>query len=251
MYSHLMNSHYFVIFNAIACCLIYSQQAYAKTAWDSPLHRQCLFTNQTTKFRLLRQQNDFDKRVRKVLIDPSNFSSRKSFDIQGNPLIKRPNLIVLHETVYGIQSVITTFKTYHPNDFDQGSYHVAIDENGNLFEFLPDHLRAFGAGNSSFNTESVQTSKNIPPSVNNFSLHVSLESPIDGEDADEAHSGYSEAQYDSLAILLSRWMKKYSIPFHRITTHKFIDRSGERLDPRSFDWSKLQERLAGIGALCR
>jgi len=29
-----------------------------------------------------------------------------------------------------------------------------------------------------------------------------------------------------------------------------VDLGGERGDPRSFDWSKLQDRLAALGDLC-
>jgi N-acetyl-anhydromuramyl-L-alanine amidase AmpD len=87
-------------------------------------------------------------------------------------------------------------------------------------------------------------------SVNNFALHLSLETPLDGEDADSAHSGYSSRQYDALAVVLATWMRRYRIPFEHITTHRHVDLGGERADPRSFDWSALQVRLAALGVLC-
>ena len=41
-----------------------------------------------------------------------------------------------------------------------------------------------------------------------------------------------------------------TLPPAAITTHRHVDLGGERDDPRSFDWSKLQTRLAALGDLC-
>jgi N-acetyl-anhydromuramyl-L-alanine amidase AmpD len=87
--------------------------------------------------------------------------------------------------------------------------------------------------------------------VNNFALHVSLETPLDGEDNAPEHSGYTASQYDALALLLAQWMRRYGIPPERITTHAHVDLGGERADPRTFDWQALQQRLAALGLLCR
>ncbi len=75
--------------------------------------------------------------------------------------------------------------------------------------------------------------------MNNFAYHVSLESPGDGRNENRYHSGYTQEQYQSLAWLLA----KTSIPDERITTHRNVDRSGSRFDPRSFDDSKLTSLL--------
>ena len=34
------------------------------------------------------------------------------------------------------------------------------------------------------------------------------------------------------------------------TNHRAVDLGGERADPRSFDWGRLQTRLAALGMLC-
>ena len=39
------------------------------------------------------------------------------------------------------------------------------------------------------------------------------------------------------------------LPPAAITTHRHVDMGGERSDPRSFDWSALQRRLASLGDL--
>jgi N-acetyl-anhydromuramyl-L-alanine amidase AmpD len=110
--------------------------------------------------------------------------------------------------------------------------------------------RAFGAGNSAFRGEWAITNPKVRGSVNNFALHVSLETPADGEHTGLVHSGYNAAQYDALAALLAVWMERFPIPPARITTHRAVDLWGERADPRSFDWEALQVRLESLGLLC-
>jgi hypothetical protein len=66
--------------------------------------------------------------------------------------------------------------------------------------------------------------------VNNFAYHVALESPPDGNTNAPTHSGYTTPQYQSLAWVVAQT----GVPDDRITTHKAVDRSGQRMDPRSF-----------------
>jgi N-acetyl-anhydromuramyl-L-alanine amidase AmpD len=186
-----------------------------------------------------------------VAIHPTNYGERFRQDVFGRPLERRPRVIVLHETVYGIGSAINTFVTPHPRDQDQVSYHALIGQDGTVVQVLDPDKRAFGAGNSAFDGAWVVTNPSVAGSVNNFALHLSLETPLDGEDADSIHSGYTEAQYDALAVLLADWMLRYSIPYQNITTHAYVDLGGERSDPRSFSWQALEVRLQALGLLCR
>jgi N-acetyl-anhydromuramyl-L-alanine amidase AmpD len=87
-------------------------------------------------------------------------------------------------------------------------------------------------------------------SINNFALHISLETPIDGENEGPGHSGYSAAQYDALAVVLADWMGRYPIRPEAITTHRHVDLGQARSDPRSFNWSELQRRLAALRLIC-
>jgi hypothetical protein len=171
-------------------------------------------------------------------IHPTNFGDRYSHDIYGKPLNNQP-LAVLHETVGSFSSTINTFRTPHKHDSHQVSYHALIALDGTIIYLVPSDKRAFGAGNSVFESpsgiESVKTKHNLPPSVNNFAYHISLETPPDGRGNQATHSGYSDRQYHSLAWLLAM----SSIPDERITTHKAVDRSGHRFDPRSFDFAKF------------
>lgn len=221
-----------------------------QTAWASPLRPQCTSAEAKLRQRLLALQASLPSRLRRLKIDPSNYGERYRRDIFGNPLDPSPAVVVLHETVYGLSSAINTFTTHHPDDDDQVSYHVLIGEKGQIVQAVDPDKRAFGAGNSAFKGRWVITNPQMNGSVNNFALHLSLETPLDGENDAPRHSGYSSAQYDALAVVLADWMRRFQIPADHITTHRHVDLGQERADPRSFNWQALQQRLAALGALC-
>ncbi len=173
-----------------------------------------------------------------ALIDPSNYGDRYLKDINGKPALYEP-IVVLHETVGSADSAINFFRTPHPNDNDQASYHTLIRRNGTVVYLVPPDKRAFGAGNSVFKGVAVRTNPNFPGSVNNFAYHISLESPPDGGGNSYQHSGYTSAQYQSLAWLVA----KTGVPDEHITTHRSVDRSNSRIDPRSFRMSQFMTLL--------
>jgi hypothetical protein len=172
--------------------------------------------------------------------DPSNYGERFATDINGVPVYNQP-IIVLHETSNSAQSAVNTFTTNHNNDeTKQVSYHTLITLSGQVVYLVPPDKRAFGAGDSVFESvsgsETVQTNANLKPSVNNFAYHVSLETPPDAWDKNvPSHSGYTDAQYNSLAWLIAQ----SEVPDDRITTHRSVDRSGQRIDPVSFDFERF------------
>ncbi|MBE9063913.1 peptidoglycan recognition family protein [cf. Phormidesmis sp. LEGE 11477] len=173
------------------------------------------------------------------LADPSNYGERFAVDVTGAPA-SNDFIVVLHETVGSASSALNVFARHNPRDEDQVSYHTLVGLDGTVYYIVPPEQRAFGAGNSSFVTtageETVATNPEFPSSVNNFAYHISLETPPDGQNNNYSkHSGYTEAQYRSLAWLLART----TVPDYRITTHKAVDRSGSRSDPRSYEPSRL------------
>lgn len=190
-----------------------------------------------------------------AFVDPTNYGDRFLNDINGNPADLEP-IIVLHETVGSASSALGMFQTFHRNDDDQVSYHTLIKRDGTLVYLVPPDKRAFGAGNSAFmganGLETVKTNPSFPGSVNNFAYHISLETPYDGNHNGYSHSGYTQAQYKSLAWLVA----KTGVADERITTHKAVDRSRSRIDPRSFSnttfFSLLnaQPRTAEIAIRC-
>lgn len=174
--------------------------------------------------------------------NPTNYGYRFLTDALGNPVTNAP-IIVLHETVGSASSAINTFRAAQLRDADQRSYHALIRRNGTVVYIVPPEYRAFGAGNSVFvganGPEAVLTNPQFPPSVNNFAYHISLETPSDGRGNGRQHSGYTQAQYQALGWLVART----GIPSDRITTHRAVDRSGSRLDPRSFDGQQFLRAL--------
>jgi hypothetical protein len=177
-------------------------------------------------------------------VNPTNYGDRFATDVNGATLQNEP-IVVIHETANSASSAVNFFRTPHTDESVQASYHSLIKQDGTVVYLVPPDKRAFGAGNSVFvgvnGAETVQTNPNLPPSVNNFAYHVSLETPPDAWGAKniQGHSGYTEAQYYSLAWLIAQ----SQIPIERITTHQAVDRSGQKVDPLSFEPEKFLSLL--------
>ncbi|HEY9826561.1 MAG TPA: peptidoglycan recognition family protein [Stenomitos sp.] len=175
----------------------------------------------------------------RIAIDKTNFGDRRTKDVKGRP-VNQPLLIVLHETTSTADSAVNAMLTPHPRDEDQVSYHAIVRQDGAIIYSVDPLKRAYGAGNSAFNGEQVQTNKALAASVNNFAYHISLETPMDGyDDKAPEHSGYTSQQYGSLAWLIAH----SGVDPQRITTHAAIDQAGERQDPRSFEMDRLLQML--------
>lgn len=174
---------------------------------------------------------------------PTNYGERVTKDIYGAPVNNQP-IIVFHETAGSALGAIEFFQTPHPDENVQVSYHTLIELDGTIVYIVPPDKRAFGAGNSVFDSdkgkESVKTNPKFAPSVNNFAYHISLETPQDGwNNQNPTHSGYTEEQYNILAWFIAQ----SNVLDHRITTHRQVDRSGQKVDPRSFDFPKFLNLL--------
>lgn len=174
--------------------------------------------------------------------NPTNFGPRFTQDINGNP-VNNPMIVVLHETVGSGSSALNTMQTPQPDESRQVSYHAIILLDGTIAFVVPPEFRAFGAGNSVFNgpygPEAVKTHPIFPASVNNFAYHISFETPVDGRHNGATHSGYTPAQYRSVAWLVART----GVPENRVTTHRAVDRSGQRRDPRNFNTQAFSQLL--------
>lgn len=239
--------------------LKWRDQLLARGAFDLSRFRQASKTVSQTgdKTTLEADQADtsYAPKEQVTFVDPTNYGDRYLNDINGKPADLEP-LIVLHETVGSANSAISLFQTFHRSDDDQVSYHTLVKRDGTLVYLVPPDKRAFGAGNSVFvganGTEAVKTNPTFPASVNNFAYHISLETPYDGNHNGSTHSGYTQAQYQSLAWLVART----GVTDERVTTHKAVDRSRSRIDPRSFSTTtffsllKAQPRTAEIAIRC-
>jgi N-acetylmuramoyl-L-alanine amidase len=178
----------------------------------------------------------------RILVHPSNFGVRFKKDLRGHS-IHNKLLIVLHETTSQTAGAVNEMLMPHAKDQDQVSYHTIVRQDGTIVYLVDPIKRAYGAGDSIFKSskgsETVQTKKSLAPSVNNFSYHISLETPPSGYHNDLQHSGYSYDQYRSLAWLIAH----SGVESNRITTHAAIDQSDQRQDPRSFDLVGLHTNL--------
>ena len=181
---------------------------------------------------------------------PSNYGSRDPSDAWGRPLDASPQLIVVHETVISGPQTVAFFQTDHPENDQQASYHLLIDRDGSRLRIVPDEKRAYGAGMSAFGDVTQRPKPTSVGSINNIALHVSLVSPADGRDDQDGHSGYTDAQYKTLAGQVLLWQASFGIPMTRVTTHAAVDRSHSRYDPRSFRWNRFDLHYRDAVAAC-
>lgn len=185
-----------------------------------------------------------------ALAHPSNFGERETRDGWGRPIKAIPQLIVLHETVISGPQTVVFFQTNHPEDDQQASYHLLIERDGSRLRIVPDEKRAFGSGMSAFGDATQRTKPTSVGSINNIALHVSLVSPPDGRDDRDGHSGYTDAQYKTLAGQVLLWQAAFGIPMTRVTTHAAVDRSHSRYDPRSFRWDRFDKHYQAAVSAC-
>ena len=183
--------------------------------------------------------------------NPSNYGTRQATDWKGRPVANKPALIVLHETVVDESTAVNLFQSTRTSDAQQASYHMLIGRDGRRLRLVADSERAYGAGDSDFKGMAVQLKPGFQPSLNNVALHVSLVSPPDGADGERGkHSGYTNAQYRSLASQIAQWKVLYGIGSGMVVTHQEVDRSGSRRDPRSFNWAHLDQNLRSQWLAC-
>ena len=220
------------------------------SAWVSPLTRQCSNIDPSVRQRLETQRSKLSELRESVPADVSNYGERWRSNPWGDKLNPVPRMVVLHETVYSLNSALNTFLTPHPRDEDQVSYHTLVGLDGSIVDVVDPLKRAYGSGYSAFLGEWAVTNAEFQGSVNNFALHLSLETPRDGHDGEGRHSGYTSRQYDALSLVLDDWLERFQFQASSITTHRHVDLGGERGDPRSFSWDELQTRLAALGRLC-
>ncbi|MEB3335246.1 MAG: peptidoglycan recognition family protein [Cyanobacteriota bacterium] len=182
--------------------------------------------------------------------DPSNHGERQRRDVHGRDVPHGPQLIVLHETVISEADTLKLFRTPHPRDKDQASYHLLVSPTGERLRLVADEQRAYGAGMSAWGDMSVRIRPTSPGSINNVALHLSLVTPPDGRGDTPAHSGYTSAQYTTAAAQVLLWQARWGIPLNRLTTHAAVDRSRTRVDPRSFRWARFERAWREAATTC-
>jgi N-acetylmuramoyl-L-alanine amidase len=132
------------------------------------------------------------------------------------PSLTPPRLIVVHYTMSDTaQSCLDWFR--HPDS--KVSAHVVIDTDGTTYRCVPDHEKAWHAGESEFWGVS---------DVNRFSLGLEL--------AGHGTTPPPPAQYDAAVRVVTDWAMAYKIPLHAIVGHQHVS-PGRKADPGpKFPW---------------
>ena len=133
--------------------------------------------------------------------------------------------IVLHATVFNtVGEVIEEFSDPH----SRVSAHYTIDRKGNLVCHVPEHLRAWHAGQSRM--------KDGRERVNDFSIGIELVNLNDGEDP------FPEEQIQALRRLVKAILSRH--PIRYIVTHsECADPPGRKTDPAGFQKSWVEGLL--------
>jgi N-acetylmuramoyl-L-alanine amidase len=177
-------------------------------------------------------KREYNREARKlgktlIKINPDTIKNQKIDVLKSqNFSLRKPNLIVIHHTDQ--DSCQETFKTFALKR-TQVSSHYVICDNGNITQMLNDLLRGWHAGGGSWG-------KNTD--INSVSIGIELDN--NGEEP------FSDAQINSLILLLQKLTEKYKIPMQNIVGHADIA-PGRKVDPSAlFPWEKLAENGFGI-----
>ena len=135
----------------------------------------------------------------------------------------------------------------HPRDEDQVSYHTLVGLDGSIVDVVDPLKRAYGAGYSAFHGEWAVTNAEFQGSVNNFALHLSLET-LERPECAGRHSGYTPVNTTPW-LVLDDWLERFQFPPSAIITHRHVDLGGERGDPRSFSRAEPRCGLLHFDAL--
>jgi N-acetylmuramoyl-L-alanine amidase len=173
-----------------------------------------------------KQSKEFAKLLREYpLKDSAGLAYAADWVGTTNFSIRRPNFVVIHHTAQN--SCDETLKTFTLKR-TQVSAHYVICRNGTVHHMLNDLLRAHHAGLGKWGNISDMNSESIGIEIDN-----------------NGSEPFSEAQINSLLLLLDRLKKAYNIPQANFIGH--MDWApGRKVDPsRYFSWKVLAD--SGFG----
>ncbi len=140
--------------------------------------------------------------------------------------IRKPNLVIIHHTAQdSLQETIRTFSLKKT----QVSSHYVIGKNGKVIQMLNDYLRAWHAGAGSWGKST---------DINSTSIGIELDN--NGEEP------FSDAQINSLLLVLAKLKKDYNIPTQNFIGHSDIAPTRKNDPSAFFPWQKLAENGFGI-----
>ncbi|MBI3139738.1 MAG: N-acetylmuramoyl-L-alanine amidase [Sphingobacteriales bacterium] len=179
-------------------------------------------TNKTYK----KQVKEFSKLLKEYPVrDSAGLSYAPDWVGTTNLSMRRPNFVVIHHTAQN--SCTQTLKTFTQTK-NPVSAHYVICRDGTVHHMLNDLLRAHHAG------------------VSKWGNNIDLNSSSIGIEIDNnGFEPFTDAQINSLLLLLGRLKKAYAIPVANFIGHADIA-PGRKVDPsRHFPWQKLAENGFG------
>lgn len=144
-----------------------------------------------------------------------------------NFTMRRPNYVIIHHTAQN--SCDQTIKTFTTQDTREVSAHYVICKDGTVHHMLNDLLRAHHAGISKWGNTTDLNSSSIGIEIDNNGFEP-----------------FTDAQINSLTILLERLKKAYSIPTANFIGHGDIAPTRKNDPNWRFPWKQLSEKGFGL-----
>ncbi|PZX60280.1 N-acetyl-anhydromuramyl-L-alanine amidase AmpD [Algoriphagus ratkowskyi] len=140
--------------------------------------------------------------------------------------IRKPNYVIIHHTAQdSLKQTINTFTLSRT----QVSSHYVVGRDGEIVQMLNDYLRSWHAGNGRWGNDT---------DLNSASIGIELDN--------NGSEPFTEAQIESLLLLLKRLKWKFGIPAANFIGHSDIAPS-RKVDPSTyFPWRKLAQEGYGI-----
>ena len=152
-------------------------------------------------------------------------ADQQSFVGSVNFGIRKPNFVVIHHTAQS--SVDKTISTFISTT-NETSAHYVVGRDGKVVQMVNDYLRANHAGLGRWGNDT---------DLNSSSIGIELDN--------NGAEPYSDAQINSLMVLLGTLKKKYNIPTANFIGHADLA-PGRKVDPLNFPWKKLAQRGFGL-----
>lgn len=161
-------------------------------------------------------------------LPPGQLSALADYRPSPNHSVRKPSIIVLHytveETLEGSRKILSDDKRKHPV-----SSHYLLDRDGRILQLVPDHLRAWHAGDGRWGTMR---------DLNDTSIGIEI--------VNTGSEPFADAQIAALIRLLDDLCTRHSIPRSQIIGHADLA-PGRKIDPgRWFPWKRLAEAGFGI-----
>lgn len=173
------------------------------------------------------QAKEYAKLLREYPVkDSSGLSYGADWVGTTNFSMRRPNFVIIHHTAQN--SCDETLKTFTVKGSREVSAHYVICKDGTVHHMLNDLLRAHHAGVSKWGNTT---------DLNSSSIGIELDN--------NGFETFSEAQINSLLLLLDRLKKAYSIPASNFIGHGDIAPTRKNDPNWRFPWKLLSEKGFG------